>query len=194
MSTPLRVRWLGSVSYSDALTVQQALFGSPHNYLLLLEHNPVFTLGARASRDNLLVDPAEFGAELVEANRGGDITWHGPGQLVGYPILSVPGKRGGGMADTVAYVRGVEQVVIDTLADVGIPNAGRLSEYPGVWLDVDGDNPRKIAAIGVRLSRGRSMHGFALNVDPDMAWFDRMVPCGIADKSVTSIAQEGVDV
>ena len=194
MSTPLRVRWLGRVSYTDALTVQQALFGSSHNHLLLLEHNPVFTLGARASTDNLLVDPAEFGAELVKANRGGDITWHGPGQLVGYPILSVPGKRGGGMADTVAYVRGVEQVVIDTLADLGIPNAGRISEYPGVWLDVDSDNPRKIAAIGVRLTRGRSMHGFALNVDPDMAWFDRMVPCGIADKAVTSIAAEGVDV
>lgn len=194
MATPLRVRWLGRVSYSDALTVQQALFASSHDHLLLLEHNPVFTLGARASMDNLLVDPAEFGAELVKVNRGGDITWHGPGQLVGYPILSVAGKRGGGMADTVAYVNGVEQVVIDTLTDLGITNAGRLPKCPGVWLDAESDNPRKIAAIGVRLSRGRSMHGFALNVDPDMAWFDRMVPCGIADKAVTSIAQEGIDV
>ena len=194
MATPLRVRWLGRVGYSDALTVQQALFTSAHDHLLLLEHNSVFTLGARASMDNLLVEPDEVGAELITANRGGDITWHGPGQLVGYPILSVPGKRGGGMADTVAYVSGVEQVVIDTLADLGIPNAGRLPDYPGVWLDVDTDNPRKIAAIGVRLSRGRSMHGFALNVDPDMVWFDRMVPCGIDDKAVTSIAQEGIDV
>jgi len=194
VATPLRVRWLGRVSYSDALTVQQALFASSHDHLLLLEHNPVFTLGARASMDNLLVDPAEFGAELVKVNRGGDITWHGPGQLVGYPILSVAGKRGGGMADTVAYVNGVEQVVIDTLTDLGITNAGRLPKCPGVWLDAESDNPRKIAAIGVRLSRGRSMHGFALNVDPDMAWFDRMVPCGIADKAVTSIAQEGIDV
>ena len=194
MAEPLRVRWLGRVSYSDALTVQKALYASSHDHLLLLEHNPVFTLGARASTENLLVDPADFGAELVTANRGGDITWHGPGQLVGYPILSVPGKRGGGMADTVAYVRGVEQVVIDTLADLGLHGAGRLHDYPGVWLDPESDDPRKIAAIGVRLSRGRSMHGFALNVDPDMAWFDRMVPCGIADKSVTSIAQEGIDV
>ena len=194
MATPLRVRWLGRVGYSDALTVQQALFTSAHDHLLLLEHNSIFTLGARASMDNLLVEPDEVGAELITANRGGDITWHGPGQLVGYPILSVPGKRGGGMADTVAYVSGVEQVVIDTLADLGIPNAGRLPDYPGVWLDVDTDNPRKIAAIGVRLSRGRSMHGFALNVDPDMVWFDRMVPCGIDDKAVTSIAQEGIDV
>ena len=194
MSEPLRVRWLGRVSYSDALSVQQALFPGANDYLLLLEHNPVFTLGTRATTDNLLVDPAEFGAELIEANRGGDITWHGPGQLVGYPILSVAGKRGGGMADTVAYVASVEQLVIDTLADIGIVGAGRLREYPGVWLDPEGDNPRKIAAIGVRLTRGRSMHGFALNVDPDMAWFDRMVPCGIADKAVTSIAQEGLDV
>ena len=134
-----------------------------------------------------------MGADLVKADRGGDITWHGPGQVVGYPILSVAGKRGGGMADTVAYVRSVEQVIIDTLSEFGLTNAGRLRQYPGVWLDPESDAPRKIAAIGVRLSRGRSMHGFALNVDPDMAWFDRMVPCGINDKAVTSLAAEGVD-
>lgn len=98
------------------------------------------------------------------------------------------------MADTVAYVRSVEQVIIDTLADLGLTNAGRLRQYPGVWLDPESDAPRKIAAIGVRLSRGRSMHGFALNVDPDMTWFDQMVPCGIADKAVTSLAAEGVEV
>ncbi len=173
--------------------LQRALYASTHDYLLLLEHDPVFTLGARADLDNLLVDPADVGADLVEADRGGDITWHGPGQVVGYPILSVAGKRGGGMADTVAYVRSVEQVIIETLADFGLTNAGRLREYPGVWIDPESDEPRKIAAIGVRLSRGRSMHGFALNVDTDMAWFDRMVPCGIADKAVTSLAAEGVD-
>lgn len=194
MTTSLRARWLGRVSYSDAHTLQKAIFTSTHDHLLLLEHDPVFTLGARASLDNLLVDPAEFGAELVTADRGGDITWHGPGQLVGYPILSVSGKRGGGMADTVAYVRSVEQLVIDTLADLGLADVGRLDDYPGVWVEPGSSNPRKIAAIGVRLTRGRSMHGFALNVDPDLVWFDRMVPCGIADKAVTSLAAEGIAV
>jgi len=154
----------------------------------------VFTLGARATTEHLLVDPAEVGAELVTADRGGDITWHGPGQLVGYPIVWVPGKRGGGMADTVAYVRTVEQILIDTLTDLGLPDVGRLDDYPGVWVEPNSANPRKIAAIGVRLSRGRSMHGFAMNVDPDMVWFDRMVPCGIPDKAVTSLHAEGIEV
>ncbi len=181
------------MSYSDAHTLQKALFATSENYLLLLEHDPVYTLGARASMDNLLVDPGEVGAELVTADRGGDITWHGPGQLVGYPILNVAGKRGGGMADTVAYVRSVEQVIIDTLADFGLSDVGRLREYPGVWVAPESDDPRKIAAIGVRLTRGRSMHGFALNVAPDMAWFDSMIPCGITDKAVTSLAEEGVE-
>jgi lipoyl synthase len=130
----------------------------------------------------------------VRTDRGGDITYHGPGQLVGYPILSVPGKRGGGMADTVAYVTSVEQLVLDVLADLGLPDAGRLPGLPGVWVAPGSDRPRKIAAIGVRLSRGRTMHGFALNVDPDLTWFDRIVPCGITDKGVTSLRAEGLDV
>ncbi len=159
----------------------------------MLEHPHVYTLGARAEPANVLVDPASVGAELVRSDRGGDVTYHGPGQLVGYPIFSVPGKRGGGMADTVAYVCSVEQLVIDTLADLGLTDVGRLREYPGVWVEPGGPNPRKIAAIGVRLDRGRSMHGFALNVDPDMAMFDHIVPCGITDKGVTSLAAEGVD-
>ena len=191
---PLRVRWLGQVRYRDALAVQRALFASAHDYLLLLEHPHVFTLGARAERANVLVDPAHVGADLVEADRGGDVTYHGPGQLVGYPILSIAGKRGGGMADTVAYVRSVEQLVIDTLADVGLAGAGRLHDYPGVWVDPDGPRPRKIAAIGVKLTRGRSMHGFALNVAPDMAYFGHIVPCGIADFPVTSLAEEGIHI
>jgi lipoyl synthase len=189
----LRVRWLGTVRYRDAHALQRGLFErSADDHLLLLEHPHVYTLGVRADLANLLRPPAEVGAELVRTDRGGDVTYHGPGQLVGYPILSVPGKRGGGMADTVAYVTTVEQLVIDALADVGLPGAGRLPGYPGVWVDPDGEHPRKIAAIGVRLSRGRSMHGFALNVDPDLTMFDHIVPCGITGKGVTSLAAEGV--
>ena len=191
---PLRVRWLGQVRYRDALALQRGLFSSADDYLLLLEHPHVFTLGVHADLAHVLVDPASVGADLVDADRGGDVTYHGPGQLVGYPILSVAGKRGGGMADTVAYVRSVEQLVIDTLADVGLPGAGRMHDYPGVWIDADGSRPRKIAAIGVKLTRGRSMHGFALNVTPDMAYFDHIVPCGIADYPVTSLAEEGFEV
>ncbi len=194
LSESLRVRWLGQVRYRDALAVQHALFASADDYLLLLEHPHVFTLGTRADLTHVLVDPASVGADLVEADRGGDVTYHGPGQLVGYPILSVAGKRGGGMADTVAYVRSVEQLVIDTLADVGLPGAGRMHDFPGVWLEPDGPRPRKIAAIGVKLTRGRSMHGFALNVAPDMAYFGHIVPCGIAEYPVTSLAEEGITV
>jgi lipoic acid synthetase len=191
---PLHVRWLGSVPYREAHALQRALFDAREDWLLLLEHPHVYTLGARADTTHVLVDPASVGAELVPTDRGGDVTYHGPGQLVGYPIMTVPGKRGGGMADTVAYVRSIEQLLVDTLADLGLPDAGRICEYPGVWIDPDGPNPRKIAAVGVRLARGRSMHGFALNVHPDMAMFDHIVPCGITDKAVTSLAAEGLDV
>ncbi len=192
---PLRVRWLGRVAYTDAHALQQGLFThSPDDHLLLLEHPHVFTLGARGTMEHLLVDPVAIGAEVVRTDRGGDITYHGPGQLVGYPILTVPGKRGGGMADTVAYVRSVEQLLIDVLADLGLDDVGRVEGLAGVWVAPDSARPRKIAAIGVRLSRGRSMHGFALNVDPDLAWFDRIVPCGITDKGVTSLRAEGIDV
>jgi lipoic acid synthetase len=191
----LRLRWLGQVPYDEALAVQHALFAHAHDdYLVLLEHPHVYTLGVRADRSHVLVDPSLVGAEMVEADRGGDVTYHGPGQLVGYPILTVPGHRGGGMADTVAYVRSVEQLVIDVLDDLGLPGAGRLDRRPGVWIDPDGPAPRKIAAIGVRLSRGRSMHGFALNVDPDLGMFGHIVPCGITDLGVTSMRAEGLDV
>jgi lipoyl synthase len=189
----LRVRWLGRVPYAEALDLQRALFGErAGDHLLLLEHPHVYTLGARADMANVLVPPADVGAELVRADRGGDVTYHGPGQLVGYPILTLPGKRGGGMADTVRYVRSVEQLLIDVLADLGLPGAGRLDRYPGVWVDPEGAAPRKIAAIGVRLSRGRTMHGFALNVEPDLSFFSHIVPCGISEHGVTSLAGEGV--
>ncbi len=192
----LRVRWLGRVAYRDGLALQRGLFtSSPDDHLLLLEHEPVYTLGVRAKLEHLLVPAAEVGADLVEADRGGDITYHGPGQLTGYPILNVAGKRGGGMADTVAYVRSVEQLLIDVLGDLGLPGCGRLADLPGVWVDPEGPLPRKIAAIGVKLSRGRSMHGFALNVTREpLAMFRHIVPCGIPDKPVTSLHAEGVDV
>jgi len=188
---PLNVRWLGKVSYQDALAVQNALFANgTENHLLLLEHHHVFTLGVRGQESNIILDPKSIGVEVVKTNRGGDVTYHGPGQLVGYPILSLPGKRGGGMADTVAYVHSVEDLIINALAEIGLPECSRLDKYPGVWVDAQTETPRKIAAVGVRLTRGRSMHGFALNVDPDMKFFKAIVPCGIRDKSVTSLAQE----
>jgi lipoic acid synthetase len=194
----LRIRWLGRVPYREAWALQRAMHASsPDDHLLLLEHPHVYTLGRRADLRHVLVPAADVGAELVRSDRGGDVTYHGPGQLVGYPIVSLPAKRGGtnhGMADTVAYVRSVEQLLIDTLTDLGLPNVGRLREYPGVWVDPDGADPRKIAAIGVRLTRGRSMHGFALNVAPDMRYWGYIVPCGIPDKRVTSLADEDIDV
>ncbi|HEY1634960.1 MAG TPA: lipoyl synthase [Acidimicrobiales bacterium] len=187
----LRARWLGRVRYRDAHALQRALFArGADDYLLLLEHPHVYTLGVRAEPEHVLVPPESVGAELVRADRGGDVTYHGPGQLVGYPIVSVPTVPGA----TRSYVRSVEQLVIDALADLGLPGTGRLGGYPGVWVDPDGAEPRKIAAIGVRISRGRSMHGFALNVDPDLAMFDHIVPCGIPDKAVTSLAAEDVPV
>ena len=192
---PLQVRWLGKVRYRDALAIQESLFEArPENYLLLMEHFSVFTIGVNGDESNILVEPSEIGAEVIRIKRGGDVTYHGPGQLVGYPILTVPGKRGGGMADTSAYVHSVEQLIIDALTELGLPNCGRIDKYPGVWVDPNGNSPRKIAAIGVRLSRGRSMHGFAINVKPDMSYFGAIVPCGIKEMEVTSLHQEDLNL
>ena len=190
----LRLRWLGgNVSYRDAHALQRALWAagpSADDWLLLLEHAHVYTAGIRTNPEHMLVDPASVGAELLWVDRGGDITYHGPGQLVGYPVLSVPS----GPSATPCYVHEVEQVVIDVLVKVGLPNVGRLDGFPGVWVDPGGSNPRKICAVGARHSRQRTMHGFALNVRPDMAMFSHIVPCGIAGKEVTSLAAEGVEV
>jgi lipoic acid synthetase len=187
---------LGRVPYREALAVQTALFRHGEGqHLLLLEHPHVFTHGARTDLSaNLRCEPAAVGAELVAVKRGGDITYHGPGQIVGYPILSVDNRLG-----ATAHVCNVEGLVIDALAELGLPNAGRRPGFAGVWLDVDHADPavvpRKICAIGVRLSHGRTMHGFALNVTTDMSYLrEHIVPCGIADKPVTSLAEEGVDV
>ncbi len=188
----VRVRWLGRVSYGEAWDLQRRLHAGSDNHLLLLEHPPVYTIGRSGSESNILISTDDTDAEMLRVNRGGDVTFHGPGQVVGYPILDVAGRRGGGMADTAAYVASVESYLIQVLDDLGIA-AGRIDRYPGVWVDAHGPKPRKVAAIGVRLTRGRSMHGFALNVDVDLDRFARIIPCGITEYGVTSLAAEGVD-
>ena len=198
MSSTLHVRWLGRVPYREAFALQQALFThSSEQHLLLLEHPHVFTYGPSADLEkNLKCSPQAVGADLVKVNRGGDVTYHGPGQLVGYPILSLEAKHGGkgGPADTTAYVNGIEQVIIDTLAELGVQDASRFDGYPGVWLGVEAGRPRKICAIGVRLTRGRTMHGFALNIETDLTYMrQHIVPCGIAEYPVTSLREEGID-
>jgi lipoic acid synthetase len=196
-STQLHVRWLGRVRYAEALAVQDAIFRhGTGNRLLLMEHPHVFTYGPSADlKKNLRCDPAAVGADFVRVKRGGDITYHGPGQLVGYPLLNLASKHGNdGPADTVAYVCSVEQVIIDSLHEIGLTNAARFAGYPGVWLDVD-TNPRKICAIGVRVSRRRTMHGFAVNVHTDLDYMStNIVPCGIDEYPVTSIAAEGIEI
>jgi lipoyl synthase len=181
--TVLRARWLGTVPYRDAEVLQRAFHErTTDDYLLLQEHPHVYTLGSSADLAHVLRDPVAVGAELVHADRGGDVTYHGPGQLVGYPVISLEEWRAG-QRDVVAYVRRLEGALIDGLADFGI-TAERSPGYTGVWV---GDE--KIAAIGVRVARGRTRHGFALNVDPDLAMFDHIVPCGISDRGVTSMAR-----
>ena len=198
VATKLNVRWLGRVPYHEALAVQKAMFSqSSMQHLLLLEHPHVFTYGSSADLDtNLKCDPAKVGAELVKVNRGGDITYHGPGQLVAYPILNLVAKHGGnGPADMQAYVHSVEQLVIDTLTQLGVKNAGRFDGFPGVWIEPNSVTPKKICAICVRVSRGRTMHGFALNVSTDLSFMrEHIVPCGISQYPVTSLAELGVDV
>lgn len=188
----LHVRWLGRVPYREALALQQAIFErGAYDHLLLLEHPHVFTHGPRADlAANLKVTPSAVGAELVSVRRGGDVTYHGPGQLVGYPIVNVPNALGAS-----DHVCAIQRLIVATLTELGVADVGCLPEYPGVWVGVSGPDPRKICAIGVRLAHGRTMHGFALNVRTDMAYLrDYIVPCGIGDKPVTSLFEEGVDV
>jgi lipoyl synthase len=183
VSHPLRVRWLGRVPYDDGDVLQRALHTrTDDDYLLLLEHDHVYTLGTRAEPAHVLTPPSSVGAQLVQTDRGGDVTYHGPGQLVGYPIVSIPGW-GDGIRDVVGYVRRLERVLVDALSDLGV-DSERRERLTGVWV---GDE--KIAAIGVRVARGRTRHGFALNVDPDLSMFGHIVPCGIRDKGVTSVAR-----
>ncbi|MYA19346.1 MAG: lipoyl(octanoyl) transferase LipB [Chloroflexi bacterium] len=175
----------GLVDYHAALEWQQAraaalYAGSEGEALVLLEHPPVYTLGARGNDSNLLATPqalAAFGAQVVHTDRGGDVTFHGPGQLVAYPILDLRG-RGIGAA---AYVRALEAIMIEAVAHFGV-RAERVRGRPGVWVD-----GAKLAAVGVRVSRGVSRHGLALNVSTDLEWFARIVPCGIPDIEATSL-------
>lgn len=197
-------RDLGRMDYADCWKLQQRLFDDllackkgcdpsktePEQVgtVLLVEHPPVYTLGKSGHAENLLVDPAqlsEWGATFFHIDRGGDVTFHGPGQLVCYPILDLE-RLGIGLRD---YIDALEECVIRTVARYGI-RAGRIAGASGVWLDVQGDRPRKICAIGVRSSRFVTMHGFALNVTTDLAWFSRINPCGFTDRGVTSIASE----
>jgi lipoyl synthase len=179
----LQVRWLGSVGYREAEALQRAVHGrAADDYLLFQEHPHVYTLGSSAKPEHILRAPASVGAELVHADRGGDVTYHGPGQLVGYPIVSLAEWKAG-QRDVVAYVRRLEDVLLAALLDFGI-EAEVSKGYTGVWV---GDE--KIAAIGVRVAQGRTRHGFALNVDPDLEMFGHIVPCGIRDRGVTSMTR-----
>ncbi len=185
-----RVRWLGRVGYNEGLDLQRAVWESRSNgriqddYLLLLEHPHTYTVGRNGDGSNLKIEPPELesiGASLVFTDRGGDITYHGPGQLVGYPIVKVPTRTGGW--DSVGHLRRIEVMLIATLADLGV-RAWAEDGFTGVWTDRG-----KVGAIGVRVASGVAMHGFAMNVAPDLGYFDHIVPCGIADRPVTSLIE-----
>jgi lipoyl(octanoyl) transferase len=187
----LNIQDLGKIDYREAWTlqkdlVQRRISDSIENQLLLCEHNHVYTLGRSADKSNLLITPEyleHIDAQIFEIERGGDITYHGPGQLVGYPILDLNELKMG----VRTYVDLLEESLIQTLEEFGI-ETHRIPALTGIWLK-DG-LPRKIAAIGIKISRGVSMHGFALNVNTDLTYYNHIVPCGIKDKDVTTISRE----
>lgn len=206
LANKVKVKFLdwGLIDYQEAWDKQEELFGQTvalktrnrteataiptPDYLVFCEHKHVYTLGKSGHPENLLLD--EEGLRAKEAayykiNRGGDITYHGPGQLVGYPILDLDHF----FTDIHLYLRTLEEAVILTLADYGI-KAGRYPGYTGVWLDADNEKARKICALGVRCSRWVTMHGFAFNVNANLDYFKNIVPCGIDDKDVTSLQRE----
>lgn len=204
MNKSLQIQELGTKDYLETWDYQEKLFQEiidvkvqnrrndtqdvTPNYLLFVEHPHVYTLGKRGKQQHLLIDEQELkaiGATFYAINRGGDITYHGPGQLVGYPILDLENFY----TDIYKYLRSLEEVIIRTLAEYGI-EGDRAEGETGVWLDVNTPFARKICALGIRTSRWVSMHGFALNVNTNLGYFDKIVPCGITDKSVTSIKQE----
>jgi lipoyl(octanoyl) transferase len=191
--SPLRAAWLARVGYLDAWRLQDAVASRVRaggdERLLLLEHDPVYTIGRRGTTEHLLAGPDELrgaGASVYRVDRGGDITYHGPGQLIGYPVV-----RLGEAPDLVAYVRAIEGALVDTLASYGVAARAERGKT-GVWVDLpDSGLPAKIAAIGIRVSRGVTTHGFALNVRTDLAAFERMIPCGFAHE-IASLARLGV--
>jgi lipoyl(octanoyl) transferase len=187
------VRRLGRIGYAEGLELQKTLVedrraGRIGDTLLLLEHPPVITLGVktRGQQTNIIASPAELarrGVEVFETGRGGDVTYHGPGQLVGYPIFDLRPDR----CDVHRYVRDLEEALIIAVGKLGV-HAGRVQGLTGVWVGPSG-REEKLAAIGVRISRWITSHGFALNVAPDLRHFQLIVPCGIADRGVTSLEQ-----
>ena len=198
---------LGLIDYKEAWDYQEKIFNEiiqeklqnrerqysdkslTPNYLLLCQHPHVYTLGKSGDPNNLLINEGELkkrGASFYHINRGGDITYHGPGQIVGYPIIDLDNFT----TDIHKYLRFLEEAIILTLQEFGI-NAGRIPGLTGVWLDIDNKaKARKICAIGVKTSRWVTMHGFALNVNTDLDFFNYIVPCGIDDKAVTSLSKE----
>ena len=204
MNKKVVFRDIGLKDYKETWDYQESLFDSivqvkianrteplqaTSNYLIFCEHPHVYTLGKSGAESNLLIDQATLearNATFYKINRGGDITYHGPGQLVGYPILDLDNF----FTDIHKYLRFLEEVIILTLQEYGI-KAGRSAGQTGVWLNATNlQKERKICAMGVRASRWVTMHGFALNVNNDLSYFDNIVPCGISDKAVTSIQQE----
>ena len=186
-SRRLETTYLGRVGYEEGLRLQEARVsavqvGSAPDALYLLEHDPVLTLGRSAHRENIVASPSDLsrlGIQVFECGRGGDVTYHGPGQLIGYPILNLSPDR----KDVWKYVRGLEEALIRSLAEYGI-QAGRFERLTGVWVGQE-----KIAAIGVRVSRWVTSHGFALNVTTNLDHFRTIVPCGIRAYGVTSMAR-----
>lgn len=210
----LRARWLGRIAYRDAWAMQQALAAAradgklDEDQLLLLEHDPVLTLGRNASAAHVLAVPAllaERGIEVLRVERGGEVTYHGPGQLVAYPIVAlatpgmmepaaaIPGAPGPGPAARPlgirAFVEALEGAMADTCAAAGV-NAGPRPGHPGCWVGAETPLPRKIGAVGIRVARGVSFHGIALNVTTNLADFDLIDPCGMPGLRSTSIARE----
>lgn len=203
----VRFHHLGHIEYQKALDIQTSLFSSivsqklqnrdlpdgqqspTHNHLLFCEHPHVYTLGRSGAKENLLIDEANLAerkAVYYETNRGGDITYHGPGQLVGYPILDLDNF----FTDIHKYLRLLEEAIILTLQEYKL-HAGRINGLTGVWIDpVNPTKARKICAMGVKASRWVTMHGFALNINTDLTYFNNIIPCGISDKDVTSLAKE----
>ena len=195
--TACDIRWIGEIDYKSAVELQsklaaERLENSIPDTLLLLEHPPTITIGrsGKGGKDDNIVARSDFlskaGITVIEADRGGDVTYHGPGQLVGYPIFNLNNPPH--QPDLHRYLRSLEEALIRTLSHFDI-DAGRIPPHTGVWVNLDTDHPLKIAAIGIKASRWITSHGFALNICPNMQHFEHIIPCGIRDYGVTSMEQ-----